>query len=330
MISTERKELQETDREVTRAEKILALALAVFLLIGGLRVALAINAVFPHPDYMVLREQFIPQVMQQEMVTLWNQKSEKLAELERLRVEKGSLRLQYETAREEYRTLLDRGIDDNLKKDRWEQARGSYEETKVIISAAETTLHDFQDDVLSPKETLFTETEARFNEQHALLTSQRNLWAGLALMFYALFVFALVIWAFNLFRNKPLLSRYAVIGTSFMGFGALQLLVISYNIVYPFLQGLLPMEWIISLGGSSLSIAGIILLKNKFFSAEVVGSRRLWKQSCPACGFPYPGNYCARCGVPQKRVCANCGLLTGRFLPWCQECGNKQKAVSKS
>ena len=326
----ERKELQETDREVTRAEKVLALALAVFLLIGGLRVAWAINAVFPYPDYMALREQFVPQIMQQEMVTLWNQKNEKLAELERLRVEEGILRLQYETAREEYRTLLDRGIDDSLKKARWEQARGSYEEAKAAISAAETTLRDFQDDILSPKETLFTEAEARFNEQHALLTGQRNLRAGVALMAYALFAFALAIWGFNLFRSKPLLSRYAVIGTSFMGFGALQLLVISYYIVYPFLQGLLPMEWIISLGGSSLSIAGIILLKNKFFSAEAVGNRRLWKQACPACGFPYPGNYCARCGVPQKRVCTSCGLLTSRFSPWCQECGNKQKTVGES
>lgn len=325
----EKKELQETDREVTRAEKVLALALAVFLLIGGLRVAWAINAVFPYPDYMVLREQFVPQVMQQEMFTIWNQTSEKLGKLEWLRAEEGTLRLQYETAREEYRTLLDRGIDDSLKKTRWEQTRDSYEEAKTAISVAETTLQNFQDNI-SPKETLFTEAEARFNEQHSLLISQRNLWAGLALMAYALFVFALAIGGFNLFRSKPLLIRYAVIGTSFVGFGALQLLVVSYYIVSPILQGLLPMEWIISLGGSSLSIAGIILLKNKFFSAEAVGNRRLWKQACPACGFPYPGNYCARCGVSQKRVCTSCGLLISRFLPWCQECGNKQKAVGES
>lgn len=319
-----KQEIQETDREATRAEKILALALTVFLLIGGLRMAWAIDSAFPYPDYMKLREQFISASLEQERIIIFNQKNEKLAALQNLQIEESTLRLQYETAREEYRTLLDRGIDDRLKKAQWEEARDKHEETRTAISAAEAALRDFQNNIVAPKEKVFAEAERLFHERLAQLTGQRNRQAGLALMIYALAGFVLTLWIFNLFRGKPRLSRYTVIGTSFLGFGALQMLIISYYIASPFLRDWLPTEWIVSLGGSILSIAGIIFLKNKFLSTEAVNNRRLWKKACPACGFPHPGNYCIRCGVAQKSSCASCGLLTNRFSPWCQECGSKQ------
>jgi hypothetical protein len=143
-------------------------------------------------------------------------------------------------------------------------------------------------------------------------------------MAYALAGFALSLWVAGLFRTKPLLSRYAVIGTSFLGFGVLQMLVISYRVGYPFLRDLLPVEWIISLAGSGLSIAGIIFLKNTYLSAEAIRNRRLWKKACPGCGFPQPGSYCIRCGLAQKHHCSNCGLQTNKFSPWCEECGSKR------
>lgn len=320
----EKRELQEMDREVTRTEKVLAMALVVFLLIGGLRIAADINAVFPYPDYMELRGQFIPAPMEQEINNLRQQQNEKLANLQRLQENERDLRLEYEVAREEYRTLLDRGIDDREKKARWEQARTVLEKTISAVKAAETDLRDFQTNSLGPQEKVYMEAENRLQQRLGQLTRHRDLQAGLALMAYALAVFALSLWVASLFRTKPLLSRYAVIGTSFLGFGVLQMLVISYRVGYPFLHGLLPIEWIISLAGSGLSVAGIIFLKNKYLSPEAIKSRRLWKKACPGCGFQQPGNYCLRCGLAQKHHCSNCGLQTNKFSPWCEECGSKQ------
>jgi len=319
-----KKELQETEREVTRAEKVLAVALAVFLLVGGLRIAWAINDFFPHPDYLEIQRQFISESLAQEMGALWQQQNGKQAALQRLQEEESVLRLQYETAREEYRTLLDRGIDDAGKKAQWEQARSRMEQAQLAISAAEKAQHDFRTTILEPKEKVFRGAEERFQARLVQLMRQRNLRAGLGLMAYALLGFALSIWVFNVFRSKPFLSRYAVIGTSFLGFGVLQMLVVSFQVAHPFLQGVIPVEWIVSLGGSGISVAGIIFLKRKYLSTEAVRSRRLWKKACPICGFPKPGNCCNWCGVAQTTPCASCGLPTNSFSPYCQECGGKQ------
>jgi hypothetical protein len=320
-----RGELLEAEREVTRAEKVLALTLAIFLLIGGLRVAWAINGIFPYPDYMELRGQFVPAALEEDVNALLQREGEKLEALQRLREEESTLLSQYEIAREEYRTLLDRGIDDAVKKARWEQARASHEETLAAISAAETALQDFQANALGPKQQTLGEYHGRLETRFNQLTSRRNLQAGLALMVYALAGFALTLWIFNLFRSKPLLNRYGVIGTSFLLFGALQMLAITYYTGFPFLRDLLPIEWIISIAGSSLSIAGIVFLKNRYLSAEAVRNRRLWKKACPVCGFSQPGSYCIHCGAEQTHNCSRCGLPTNKFALWCRECGGKQE-----
>ncbi|MBT9142951.1 MAG: hypothetical protein DDT29_01350 [Dehalococcoidia bacterium] len=319
----DKKELSDTGREVTRAERILAVALALFLLIGGMRLAWIINSAFPLPDYSSLRSQFIPEALEREMNNLWQQNNNKLSALQRLQDEERELRQEYETAREEYRTLLDRGIDDKQKMARWEKARDEHRNSQAALSGTQAALRDFQNNILSPRESAFREAEARFQERFAQLNSQRNRRAGVALITYALAVFALAIWVSGLFRTRPLLSRYAVIGTSFLGFGAVQTLVVTYQVAYPFLRDLIPVEWVVSLGGSGLSIAGIVFLKNRLLSDEAVRNRRLWKKSCPLCGFPLPGNFCGRCGAVQQEKCCACGLLTSRFLPWCRECGSR-------
>ena len=318
-------ELLETEREVTRAEKVLALALAIFLLIGGLRVAWAINGIFPYPDYMELHGQFVPAALEEEVNALLQREGEKQGALQRLREEESALRSQYEKAREEYRTMLDRGIDDADKKALWVQAREGHEEALAAISVAETTLQDFQASTLGPKQQALWENYGRLETRFNQLTSRRNLHAGLALMAYALAGFALALWIFNLFRSKPLLSRYAVIGTSFLLFGVLQMLAITYYTGFPFLRDLIPIEWIISIAGSGLSIAGIVFLKNRYLSTEAVRNRRLWKKACPICGYPQPGNHCIRCGAAQTQNCSHCGLLTSKFALWCRECGSKQE-----
>ena len=318
-------ELQETEREVTRAEKVLALALAIFLLIGGLRAAWSINHIFPYPDYMQMHRQFVPAALEEEVNALLRQENTKQAALQRLRDEESTLLAQYEIAREEYRTMLDRGIDDAAKKAMWEQARARHEETLAAISAAETVLRDFQADALQPKQHTLWEYHAQLETHFNQLTTRRNLYAGLALMAYALAGFALALWIFNLFRSKPVLSRYGVIGTSFLLFGVMQMLAITYYTGFPFLRDLIPVEWIISIAGSGLSIAGIVLLKNRYFSAEAVRNRRLWKKACPGCGYPQPGKFCIRCGGAQTQNCCHCGLPTNRYSLWCRECGGKQE-----
>jgi hypothetical protein len=83
-------------------------------------------------------------------------------------------------------------------------------------------LQDFQADALWPKQQALGEYHGRLEARFNQLTSQRNLFAGLALMAYALAGFALALWFFNLFHSKPLLNRNGVIGTNFLLFGVMQ------------------------------------------------------------------------------------------------------------
>lgn len=323
MKQGEKVEEARYEREISRAEKILALALAVFLLIGGVRVAVAIDRAFPHPDYAKLRQEFELDRREQELAPLRAQESELAAALQKRREAETMARLDYETAREEYRTLLDRGIDDPGKRTQWEQSRKILEEAQAAREEAERRLEIFRVQTLGPKQQELARLEAQFQAVLTRLSRARDLKAGIACLVYALGAFALSCLVFNLFRRSPRLGRYAVIGTSVLGFGAVQALLVSFKIAYPFLRDVVPVEWVVSVGGSAVCVAALVYLKNRFLSAPVVRRRRLWKGACPACGFPGPGAFCPWCGADQTVTCPRCGRETSRFLPCCRACGGR-------
>lgn len=142
----------------------------------------------------------------------------------------------------------------------------------------------------------------------------RDLKAGIACLRYALFTFILTLFIFNFFRRSSRLGRYAVIGSSVLGFGAVQALLVSFKIAYSFLRDAVPVEWVVSIGGSAVCVAALVYLKNRFLSAPAVQRRRLWEGACPACGFPNPGPFCPWCGAGQTTTCSRCGIETSRFL----------------
>ncbi len=314
---------EKPEQDTTTAEKILAIALAVFLLIGGLRIAESINNFFVQPDYNLIRQQFFPAGFENEYFQLQTRSNELLMEIQRLKNIEENKRLDYEKAREEYRTILDKGIDDPIKKAFWEKSRDDYELSQKNRDTAETTLKTFQTEILNFKETTYRDYEKRFQEEYNRQTRSRNFKAGVSLLIYALVGFALSFLVYNFFRTRTGLSRYSVIGMSFLGFGALQALIVSFRIAYPYLRYIIPVEGIVSVGGTVISITGIVYLKNKFFSSKAVRNRRLWRRVCTVCGFPDPGNYCSWCGSEQLKECPKCKKLTNKFLPSCRECGEK-------
>lgn len=315
------KDAGKTEHETTTAEKILAIALTIFLLIGGLRIAESINKAFPYPDYMQLREQYVTAKLESEYIQLQNKANELLMEVKRWSNIEETARLEYEKAREEYRTLLDKGIDDEVKKLEWEKARTNYEQAQEKRQKAEEESKNFQTEILAFKTKNYGEAEKNFQTEFSRRTNSRNFKAGISLLAYALLGFALSFFVYNFFRTRAKLSRYAVIGMSFLGFGAIQALIVSFRIAYPYLKDIIPVEGIISVGGSAISIAGIVYLKNRFFSLKAVQNRRLWRKACPICGFSDPGSFCPWCGTIQQVECPTCNKLTNKFLPYCQECG---------
>ncbi|MBS3938954.1 MAG: hypothetical protein KGZ50_10350 [Peptococcaceae bacterium] len=308
----------------TTAEKILALALTVFLLIGGLWAAENITQFFPPPDWAAIRAEHIPASVEAEFNLLAQEQNELAMTVQRHTEAVAAAQSAYEKAREEYRTLLDRGIDDRDKRLRWEETRLQLETLQKEIAVARAALDTFTTDVFAPQKTVFLAAQQRYHDELGRQNRARNLVVGVALLTYALAVFALTFLVFNLFRTRRSLSRYVVVGNSVLGFGALQALILFYRVVYPALRGLLPVELIISVGGAAISIAGIVFLKNRFFSNEAIRNRRLWRKSCPNCGFPHPSLHCAWCGAGQVAPCPQCHARTNNHLPYCGECGAKR------
>lgn len=315
----------QLEREVSRAEKILALALAAFLLVGGIRLAWTIDQAFPRPDYQAIYRSFGLEDLQKELDLLRVEEAKLGEVVGRNQEAETRARLDYEVAREEYRTLLDRGVDDPAKRRKWEQARSTLEQAVAAKKAAETKLRIFREELLNPKQEAVDNARAGLSREVERLNRARDIKAGSACLGYALLSFALSLVVFNYFRRSPKVARYSVIGTSVLGFGAVQVLVVSFKTVLPFLRGVVPVEWIISLGGSAISIAGLVYLRNRFLAAPVVRRRRLWKGSCPACGFPRTGTFCPWCGAEQTVSCPHCGEKTSQHLPYCESCGKLKK-----
>lgn len=101
--------------------------LAVFLLVGGVRLTAAIDRAFPRLDCAGLHQAYELDRQEQEPELLRGQESELAGILRQRREAETRARLDYETAREEYRALLGRGIDDPGKRAQWERNRKTLE-----------------------------------------------------------------------------------------------------------------------------------------------------------------------------------------------------------
>ncbi|MDI6632391.1 MAG: hypothetical protein QME13_08145 [Thermoanaerobacteraceae bacterium] len=312
----------QAEKEVSRVEKILALALCAFLLLGGLRLASNIDHSFPYPDYGQLEQKYAIGSIRQELDLLRAKERELAEAVAGLRESEVDARAKYEFAREEYRTLLERGTDDPLKREKWERSREALEAVQAQREQAEGTLKVFTQRVLAPKEKELNEAEQQRQEEWNRLSRIRDIKAGTACLGYTLGAFAAACFLFGFLQRNPRFNRFAIIGSSILGFAALQLLVVSLKIAYPFLRGVVPVEWVVSVGGSGICIIAIIYLRRRLFSVSLVKRRRLWKGECAVCGFSASGAFCAWCGTALQTPCPQCGQETGVFYPFCRVCGS--------
>lgn len=83
-------------------------------------------------------------------------------------------------------TLLERGTDDPLKREKWEQSREALEAVQAQREQAEGALKVFRQRVLAPKEKELNEAEQQRQEEWNRLIRTRNIKAGTACLGYAL------------------------------------------------------------------------------------------------------------------------------------------------
>ena len=273
--------------QTTKSEKLLAVVLAAFLLVGGIwayqkiddsiRVAIEPAAAAPADHAAVDR------------LNVANERLVAAEEAERRALE------EMELTREAYRTALDAGAPAADLQLAYEDAQAQYEQTQVAVV-------DARDEIAAAApaaEAAYARIQAEQNRA-ATLESVGSFAARLLLVVAALAsAYAL------LGRLRKTGSRYLPLGLAAVGFAAVLALVMAGDYVTDYVD---PLEFgplVVAAVGVGLTLVAFVALQR--YLQKRIPLRRIRKGECPFCGFPVrAGSHCEGCGHVVLAECAAC------------------------
>jgi hypothetical protein len=291
------------DIHTTKSEKLLAVVLAAFLLVGGLwayqRIDDAIRAAVEPPAVAPADRAAIERL---------NATNERLFEAEQ--AEQAALE-QMEIAREAYRTALDANAPSAALQRAYDDAQARYEQAQAAVVTAQSDVAD-----ATPAAEAASERIAADERRASRLESVGSF--GLRL----LLVLATMVSSYALLaRLRTRGSRYLPLGLAAVGFSAVLALVMAGDYVTDYVD---PLEF----GPLVLAAAGVALTLLAFaglqrYLQKRIPVRRVRKGECPYCGFPgRPGQHCEGCGHALLTECAACAGPRHVGSPHCGSCGS--------
>jgi hypothetical protein len=292
------------DIQTTATEKILAVILAIFFLIGGVwgygKLDDLARSIQSAPDtYLTASEQVAV-----------DRASAAAGRVSAAEVANERALAALELAREAYRTELDAGRDSRELEQAYEGAQADLAASAVELEAARAELSAAQPaaDAASRRAADAAEADRRQAELLALL-------ARLALVLavlgggYAL-----------LLRLQRVGSRYLPVAFSLIATAGVLALALAGDYVTDYID-------VQELGPLVLSLAGIALTLAVFWwvqrlIARRVPARRVRKGECAACGYPLRGGeHCEGCGRPAVDECTSCHAPRRVGTAHCAACG---------
>ncbi|RJQ06306.1 MAG: zinc ribbon domain-containing protein [Bacillota bacterium] len=303
--------------ESSRVERLLAVGLVAFLLVGGFWVLDRLGSIPQRPDYAAIAEaqgltRVEPAFREAEADYLRAQAAVAQAgeAMERARSD-------YEYRREELRVAIELGVESPALTQAYESARAVFEAAKVSHELAEATLASLEGRLAGPR-TFYEEASRRVGEAYKRAEDRYQL-SLFALRFaYALPLFAASVWVwFHLRRRR----RPHIIATAFMGFAGIQALALVGQYGWYLLRDIGPIA--LSVTGSAVCVAGLVALRRWAAAARRPALSRLRRSACPSCGFPLSlgGTHCAGCGRVLMQTCPGCGGENVAESPHCGHCG---------
>ncbi len=303
--------------EATRGEKILASAMVIFLLIGGIHILTELGDIpeIPHRDD------------QYEKYGVYNLENEEKSINSELKVANDALtkadneylnaKENYLFRREEYRVILDKGEGDEIKEREHEEARKRYEESQIKLNEAQA-VYDAIYDRLNQKR---GEVSAAHSLAHGKYNTAYQIYKLKVLAVRLAFVLPLLAVAIVMFlKAKKVKSKYTIHANAFMAFASLLLIYMIIMNVWKVLHAI----GISILGAVACAIA-LAYLTKQYFSFERISMSRLKQNKCPWCTFPirHDMNYCQNCGKKLASKCPECGEIMPILTLFCPNCGNE-------
>jgi hypothetical protein len=289
------------DIQTTRTEKLLAVVLAAFLLLGAIWT-------YQRVDDVVRRHVSLPSYASGPATLRLDRASARLqqAELDRAdAVERLTLR------REAYRTALEAGKPAAALERR-------YNEAQARLRAADAERADATREVRTARPAATREQNVRGDRIGDALRRQTRLsfFARLGLVaLYVVVSYLLLAWA----RRRT--SRWLPLAGSAVAAATVFAFVFACDYMTDYLD---PFEW----GIAAIAALGIATTLLVYWSVERyllrrIPQRRVKRRQCPFCGYPVGANtHCEGCGREVVAPCTSCEASRRVGTPHCGVCGS--------
>jgi hypothetical protein len=291
--------------ESTKSEKLLAVVLAVFLLIGGIWtyqridgfVSEAVGSAQPRLD-----------AADRAAIARFNKAQDRSL---RAQIAAARARDRLELTREAYRTALDEGRSDPELESEYRAAQAAFDEAQAERREA-----------VAAREEAEPAARAAFQAETRALEEREDRRALLTVVFRLLFVLAYVAAGYVLLdRLRKRGSRYFPLALAVVATAAVLAFVMAGDYITDYVDP-------VDLGPLVLSLFGIGLTLGAFFAlqrylARRIPIRRVRKHECPFCGYPVRGEgHCEGCGRQVIGECTNCAEPRRVGALHCGACGH--------
>lgn len=297
-----RSHLDVEELQTTKSEKLLAVVMVVFLLLGGIwayqRIDDSVRSALP------LRE---PTAAEQVALDRATKAQGRVVRAERA---VGRTRREVVFRREAYRTALDEGRAAPALRARYQRAVDAHEQAIRERDRARTALAATRPAADAARKRIGADVERRRDRQELVIFLIR---LGAAVLFMLLSYVLLA-------RMRERGSRYLPLAGAAVAFATIFAFVVAIDYLTdyfdPFDLGLL----FLSLLGIAATVAAFWTLQR--YIARRLPRRRVRKRQCPYCGFPVGDNErCEGCGRHVVAPCAHCERPRRVGTPFCAHCG---------
>jgi hypothetical protein len=291
------------DIESTKSEKLLALVLAIFLLIGGIwaydKIEEAVNG--------RIDASYAPTPAERAALTTLRLAQ---ARLSRATAEQARARQDLELSREAYRTALDAGRSAPGLERAYLRADERYDEARAERRAAERAVAAAQPAAAAAGERVQDRLEA--NER------DRDVWTFLLRLAFVAAFLAASVWLLNALRRRR--SRAFPLAIAGVAVAALLSLVFAVDYVTDYVDPLELGPLVLSLFGIAVTLVAFAALQR--YLARRLPLRRARKRQCPYCAYPVRDTErCEGCGRQVVGACSTCGAPRRVGTLHCGACG---------
>ena len=291
--------------ETTKSEKLLAVVLAVFFLIGGIWTYQKID------DYVanaLAPTEVVLPADEQAALDRSNAANQRLAQAT---VAEEQARADLELRREAYRTALDAGQPAGDLERAYRDAEARFASAREDVRTAQTEV--------SAAEPAAAAASAHQQQLYQERFDRHELVAFAFRLAFVLAAIAFGYWLLNRLRRRR--SRYLPVALAWIGFAAILAFVMAGDYVTDYVD---PLEFgplVLAAAGIGLTLVAFAALQR--YLARRVPLRRVRKHECPFCGFPVADNErCEGCGREVVAECGTCAAPRRVGALHCGACGH--------